>query len=119
VNEIGGKHGVALPVSGREAVVIMIERRVRVIAAMGGMAAVGAVAWLLTAGSAVASATTRLRSGNLHAQLVSHVSPGASPVSSGLGLRGSDVMAAVVATMALLAVVFLIVTFIRRRVAAS
>jgi hypothetical protein len=98
---------------------IVIERQVRVIAALVGVATLGAAAWLLTAGAAVASASTRLRSGNLHAQLVSHVSPGASAVSSGLGLKGSDVMAAVVATMAVLAVAFLIVTFIRRRITAA
>jgi hypothetical protein len=110
---------VALPVSGKGGVTAVIERSIRVIATLVGVATLGAAAWLVTAGAAVASASTRLRSGTLHAQLVSHVSPGASAVSSGLGLRGSDVMSAVVATMAVLAVAFLIVTFIRRRVTAS
>jgi hypothetical protein len=97
----------------------VIERRVRVIAAMVGLVTFGAAAWAVTAGAAVASAATRLRSGSLHAQLVSHVSPGANSVPSGLVLKGTDVMAAVVAIMAVLAVAFLIVTFIRRRVTAS
>jgi hypothetical protein len=119
VNEIGGKRGSGASGFGQGGRDIVVERQVRVIAAMVGFATLGAAAWLFTAGSAVASASTRLRSGNLHAQLVSHVSPGASAVSSGLGLKGSDVMSAVVATMAVLAVAFLIVTFIRRRITAS
>ena len=77
---------------------------------------------MIMAGPAVASASTRLRSGTLHAQLVSHVSAGAgagagaNTVSSGLTLEGSAVMAAIVGVLALCALAFLIVTFIRRRV---
>jgi hypothetical protein len=81
---------------------IVIERQVRVIAAVLGMVTLGATAWSVTAGAAVASATTRLRSGNFHAQLVSHV------------LKGSDVMAAIVGIMAAPAV-----AFIRRRITAA
>jgi hypothetical protein len=91
-------------------------RQLRVFAAMAGSATVGALMWLVTAGSTLASATTRLRSGSLHAQLVSHVTPGTNSVSSSLGLHGTDVMAAIVGAMAVLSVAFLIVTFIRRRV---
>jgi hypothetical protein len=76
---------------------------------------------VVIAAPAVASASTRLRSGTLHAQLVSHVSvgSGANAVSSGLTLKGSAVMAIIVGVMALCALTFLIVTFIRRRVTAA
>jgi hypothetical protein len=100
---------------------IVIERQLRVLAATAALvvATLGVLAWSLTAGSAVAAATTRLRSGAFHTQLVSHVSPSANTVSSGLALHGTDVMAAVVGVMAILSVAFLIVTFIRRRVTAA
>jgi hypothetical protein len=91
--------------------------RIRV--ALVGTTALAAVTWMVTAGSAVASASTRLRSGTLHAQLVSHVSGGANAVSSGLTLKGSAVMAAIVGVLALCAFAFLVVTLIRRRVTAA
>jgi hypothetical protein len=94
---------------------------IRALAAMMGTAILGSVTWLVTAGASVASAGTRLRSGTLHAQLVSHVASGTSGsngVASGLTLRGSGVMAAVVAALAVFALAFLVVTFIRRRVTA-
>ena len=89
--------------------------------ALVGTATSAAIIWILTAGSAVASASTRLRSGILHTQLVSHVSAGtgANAVSSGLTLKGSSVIAAIVAVLALLAFAFLLVTLIRRRVSAA
>ena len=89
----------------------MLVRQLRVWAALLGAANV----WSVTAGPAVASASTRLRSGTIHAQLVSHVSPGAN----GLAIKGSSVMAGVVAALAVFALAFLIVTFIRRRVISS
>jgi hypothetical protein len=89
--------------------------------AVVGTATSAAIIWILTAGSAVASASTRLRSGILHTQLVSHVSAGtgANAVSSGLTLKGSSVIAAIVGVLALLAFAFLVVTLIRRRVTAA
>jgi hypothetical protein len=73
--------------------------------------------WSVTAGTAVASAGTRLRSGAIHAQLASHVTAsGSNAVSSSLTIKGSGVMAGVVAALAVFALGFLIVTFIRRRV---
>ncbi len=90
--------------------------RLVVLAAMVGTAAVGAVAWSLTAGSALASAASRLRSGTVHAQLVSHVTTGGNAVSSGLPLKGSGVIAAIVCALAVFALAFLVVTFIRRRI---
>ncbi len=75
-----------------------------------------AVAWVMTVGSGIAGAA-RTRSGAVHAQLVAstnHVSPTGN-TSSGLGLTGPTVMFSVVALMAVLALAFLVVTFIRRR----
>jgi hypothetical protein len=91
---------------------------IRALAAMMGTAILGSATLLVTAGASVASASTRLRSGTLHAQLVSHVSSGSgtNPVAAGLTLKGSGVMAAVVAALAVFALAFLVVTFIRRRV---
>jgi hypothetical protein len=97
---------------------VMAMARIRV--AVVGTTTLAALIWTLTAASAVASASTRLRSGTLHAQLVSHVSAGAgtgaNAVSSGLALKGSAVMAAIVGVLALCAFAFLVVTLIRRRV---
>jgi hypothetical protein len=83
--------------------------RLRVLAAM----AIGA--WSVTAGAGVASAGTRLRSGTVHAQVASHVATGANAVSSGLTQRASEVMAIIVGVQAVLALTFLVVTFIRGR----
>jgi hypothetical protein len=99
--------------------VIVRQLRVLVLAAMVAAATVGALIWSVTAGSALASATTRLRSGTLHAQLVSHVTAGANTVPGGMALTGSGVMAAVVGALALFALAFLVVTLIRRRVTAA
>jgi hypothetical protein len=95
---------------------------IRALAAMMGAAALASAAWLVTAGASVASASTRLRSGTLHAQLVSHVASGtsgANSVTSGLALKGSGVMAGLVAALAVFALAFLVVTFIRRRVSTA
>jgi len=73
------------------------------------------LAWSVTVGAAAASAA-RLRSGTLHAQLVSHVTP--SGTTSSPHLFGSGVMAAIVGALAVLALAFLVVTLIRRRVTA-
>ena len=77
-----------------------------------------AVAWSVTVGTGVAAAATRSRSGALHTLLfdtTARVTPnGASP--SRFHLTGPDVMASFVGLMAVLAFLFLVVTFIRRRV---
>ena len=95
---------------------IVRQLRVLILATAVAAATVGTLIWSVTAGSALASASTRLRSGTLHAQLVSHVTPGANTVQGGMALTGSGVMAAVVGALALFAVAFLLVTLIRRRV---
>ena len=87
--------------------------------AIGAMAAASCLVWLATAGTAVASASTRLRSGAVRAQLVSHVSSAGASSGSGIVPNGANAMAAVVGLMALLALVFLVVTFIRRRISAA
>ena len=87
-------------------------RHFRFLAAAVGMT----LAWSVTVGAAAASAASRLRSGTLHAQLVSRVTP-AGNTSSHL-LVGSDVMAGIVGSLAVLALAFLVVTLIRRRVTA-
>jgi hypothetical protein len=95
---------------------IMIVRHLRVFVLA---ATFGVLVWSVTAGSAVASAATRLRSGTVHTQLASHVTAGANTVPASLGLKGTGVMAAVVGVLALFALAFVIVTLIRRRVTAS
>ena len=79
------------------------------------------VAWSVTVGTGVAAAATRTRSGALHTMLfdaTARVTPnGAS--SSRLHLTGPDVMASFVGLMAVVAFLFLVVTFIRRRVTVS
>ncbi len=67
-----------------------------------------------TAGTTVAGAATRFRSGSVRNQLAetTHTANGAGS----LGLTGPSVMASVVGLMAVLALVFLVVTFVRRRV---
>ncbi len=88
-------------------------RQFRVLAAMAGVATTGILAWSVTVGAAGASGAARLRSGTLHAQLVSHV----APTSSSL-LTGSDIMADIVGSLAVVAFAFVIVTLVRRRVTA-
>jgi hypothetical protein len=85
----------------------------RVWAGMVGVATVAVLTW---AGGSVASASTRTRSGVVHAQLASHVTGSAGTLSSGLAVRGSGIMAAVVAVLAVSSLAFLVVTFIRRRI---
>lgn len=81
-----------------------------------GVATACAMALAVVAGTTAASAATRYRSGSVRTQLVdtNHVTSNAA--SASLGLTGPDVMAAIVGLMALLAFVFIVVTFIRRRV---
>jgi hypothetical protein len=72
------------------------------------------------AGTSVASAATRFRSGSVRNQLAStsHLATSGA-ASGGLGLTGPTVMASVVGLMALLAMAFIVITFIRRRVTLS
>jgi len=88
-------------------------------------AAAGALCWLVTTGAGVASAApaafgTGAGLGAARAQLVGRIaSPtGPSTTSAGLPLGGADIMAGIVALLAVLAFLFLVVTFVRRRVLA-
>jgi hypothetical protein len=75
-----------------------------------------AVAWAVIAGTGVADAATRFRSGAVHAQLLdatSRIAPNGA--ASGKHVTTPDVMAAFVALMAVVAMLFLVVTLIRRR----
>ena len=75
-----------------------------------------AVTWTLIGGVTVADAATRYRSGRVRANLADAPRIAANGVgASGLHLTGPDVMASVVGLMAILAVAFIVVTFIRRR----
>jgi len=81
-----------------------------------GLATVAATAWILTEGASLAAATTRYRSGTFRTQLVGHYGGGANAQApAGLVPTGADVMATIVALLAVLALAFLVVTFIRRR----
>jgi hypothetical protein len=84
-------------------------------AAMVGLAVTGVLLWILTEGASLAAAATRDRSGAVRTQLVSHVGPAGAPGSAFVS-SGSNVMAGVVALLAVAAFVFMVVTFIRRRV---
>ena len=101
---------------GQGGIAIMVVRRFLVLAARVVTATLAGLTWSVAAGTAVAGADTRLRSGSVHAQLVSRVSSGAHALSPSLALTGSDVIAAIVGILAVLALAFLIVTFIRRRI---
>jgi len=76
------------------------------------MAVAGAAGWFATAGATMAGAATSRAAGLLtHA----HARHGSSSSTAGLRPAGSDIIALVVAIMALCAIVFLIVTYVRHR----
>jgi hypothetical protein len=95
-------------------------RQCRSVTAAISLVAVAAVACLATAGAAAAGAAKPPGGGLARAQLIGRFSPhGASSPVPGLASSGSEVMAAVVATLAVLALAFLIVTFSRRRMTSA
>ena len=103
-----------IPISPREA--RFVQRHFQRLVFTVVSVSTAAAAWVLIGGAGVADAATRLRSGS-RAHLESTTRIASSGVSApGLHLTGPDVMAAVVGSMAVLAFVFLVVTFIRRRV---
>jgi hypothetical protein len=92
-----------------------VQRLHKTVATLG-LATIAAVAWIVTEGASLASATTRYRSGTFRTQLAGHYGGGApAPTPGGLMATGADVMAAIVALLAVMAFAFLVVTFIRRR----
>ena len=74
------------------------------------MAVAGAAGWFATAGATVAGATTSRTAGLL---TQTHGRHSSSP--SAAGLRPADIIALVVALMAVCAIVFVIVTYVRHR----
>lgn len=94
-----------------------MRRQLQTFAVTMSIATTCALGWVAVAGASVADAATRYRSGAVHSQLLdatARVSPNGA-ASAGSHLTGSDVMASFVALMAVLALFFLLVTFIRRR----
>ena len=94
-----------------------MQRNLRKLATTFSVVTVCAVTLMAMAGTDLASASTRYRSGTIHAQLLDSSSRIAlsGGVRSGI-YTGSDVMASFVALLAILAVLFLVVTLFRRRV---
>lgn len=86
------------------------------VALSGALAFALGVALVFATGSASASDTTRLRSGSLHTQLVSHVTTGQTAVPPELSLTAVNITATVVGALALLSLAFVVVTLIRRRI---
>jgi hypothetical protein len=81
---------------------------------MVGLVTVGALGWIATAGSSIASAatTSRLSAHTFGAAHLTSVSSGASTQA----VQGADIMAGIVGGLAFLALAFVIMTFVRRRV---
>jgi hypothetical protein len=78
------------------------------------LTAVGTVmSYFIVAGSTAASAVVRHRSGAVHEQLADHVTSGRT---SAVVMTGADIMALIVLSMAVVAALFMVTTFIRRRV---
>jgi hypothetical protein len=73
------------------------------------------IGYVLLGGASLASAAVRHRSGAVHQQLADHLPAGHA---SGVVMTGADIMGAVVLVMAVIATLFLVTTFIRRRATA-
>jgi hypothetical protein len=85
------------------------------LAASYSLATAGVAMWISTVGAVAAGATAPSR-GLEQAQLVGdRIAPSGGSPANPLALGATDVMAALVAGMAVLALAFLLVTFIRRR----
>ncbi len=72
----------------------------------------GIIGYVLLGGASVVSAAARTRAGAVHQQLAGHI-PTRRP--SGVVMTGADIMGAIVLLMAVIAILFLVATFIRRR----
>jgi hypothetical protein len=98
-----------------------VQRQFRKVAVTLTVAGTCALAWVATVGIEAAGAATRLRSGNVRARLLdssARVAPNGN-AAPGLHLAGSYAMAAFVGLMAVVAMLFLVVTFVRRRATIS
>jgi hypothetical protein len=70
------------------------------------------IGYVLLGGASLASASVRHRSGAVHQQLADHVPSGRA---SDVVMTGADIMGAIVLLLAVMATLFLVTTFIRRR----
>jgi hypothetical protein len=70
------------------------------------------IGYVLLGGASLASAAARHRSGAVHQQLADHIPTGRA---SDVVMTGADIMGAIVLLMAVIATVYLVTTFIRRR----
>ena len=95
-------------------------QRLRNMAAMFGLVVVAALTWILTEGASLAAASTRYRSGGVvRTQLAGHFGQGAGAGSRAFAPMGANFMAGFVALLAVAALFFMVVTFIRRRVVST
>jgi hypothetical protein len=70
------------------------------------------IGYVLLGGASLASASVRHRSGAVHQQLADHIPAGHA---ANAVMTGADIMGAVVLLLAIIATLFLVTTFIRRR----
>lgn len=90
-------------------------RQCRKMVEMFGLAASGVALWLSIAAPAAGAAARSRGLGEAHLVSDRLSSGGAATSANALTVGGTDIMAAFVAGMAVLALGFLIVTFVRRR----
>jgi hypothetical protein len=94
-----------------------IVQRLRNTAAVFGLGVSAAVTWILTEGASLAGASTRYRSGGAaRTQLIGHYGHGTGAGPTTLVSMGANLMAGIVFLLMVTALVFMVVTFIRRRV---
>ena len=86
--------------------------RLQLKSALLATAAGSIIGYVLLGGASLASASARHRSGGVHQQLADHIPAGRA---SDVVMTGADIMGAVVLLMAVIATLFLVTTFIRRR----
>jgi hypothetical protein len=93
-----------------------VQRQIRKIAVTLSLATTCSVVWMTIAGSGAAGAAARFRSGGVRAQLLDSATRIAPNGTAAPGhIAGSDVMAAFVGLMAVVAMLFVVVTLVRRR----
>lgn len=81
-------------------------------AALLATTAASIIGYVLLGGASLASAAVRPRSGAVQQKLADHIPTGRA---SDVVMTGADIMGAIVLLMAIIAILFLVATFIRRR----
>jgi hypothetical protein len=89
-------------------------RRIQYKSALLATAATTIIGYVLMGGASLASAAERHRSGAVRQQLAEHIPAGRSSAV----MTGADIMGAIVLLLAVIAILFLVTTFIRRRAVA-